>query len=179
MSAPVFRRKVIADESYEEADEDFCDFGLFLRVALRTGIAFIAEPLLLLRFHEASMTVQSGLATFNSSTYRHNFSKLALEHKVKERFLREHWHDVTRPEELRSLSRRWTRGQLLELVKQFTYPERHLRATARSLLEASRVEPSVVFTRDAMRYLTGSAVGSRGRDLIRRARARLSWEARS
>jgi glycosyltransferase involved in cell wall biosynthesis len=179
MASPLYRRTAIDGDRFEEADQQYCDFGLFLRVALRANVAFIAEPLLALRFHEGSVTVQSGLAKVDSGSYRANFDHIALDQKVKMRFLRQNWKALARPRELRALARRWARRELLELVKHASFPQRRLGPTVRLLSGAARVEPTVLFTKDAIRYLMASAIGPRGRNLLRRARARLPSEAES
>jgi hypothetical protein len=166
----VMRRSVIEDDRFEEADGPFCDFALFLRLARRTNVAYIAEPLASLRMHAGAETVQAGMQEFRGDSYVRTLGKIALDQRVKKRFLACCGSDMPNVRALRDASRSWARNELLMVIRRRSFPERRRRVTLRLLGQACRIEPSLVISAEAWKLLIGSLVGPAGRALSRHVR---------
>jgi glycosyltransferase involved in cell wall biosynthesis len=61
VSSVMLRSALVADEVFDEADGPYCDLALWLRVALRSDVGFLADPLSGYRIHVGSAS--SGFKT--------------------------------------------------------------------------------------------------------------------
>lgn len=64
VSSVMLRSDLVADEVFDEADGPYCDLALWLRVAWRADVGFLAEPLSGYRVHTGSAS--SGFKTMES-----------------------------------------------------------------------------------------------------------------
>jgi glycosyltransferase involved in cell wall biosynthesis len=167
----VIRRSIIGKDRFEEADGPFCDFGLFLRLGRRANVAYIAEPLALLRFHGGAETVQAGMQEFVDDNYQGTLAKIALDQHVKKRFLDRFGNELADIGALRVASRSWARTELRTMVRKRSFPERRRDVTARLLREACQIEASVALSKDGWKLLMSSMIGPGGRALYRRVRS--------
>jgi hypothetical protein len=139
----LLRRSVIGSERFEVEDEPFSDFGLFLRLARRTDVAFLAETLAALRMHPTAETVQAGMADLLSGGYEGTLGGIDVDQRVKRRFLAQYGDDLADVGELRVASRRWARDALAGLVVREWVRKRRPGAAVRVAAAACRIEPSV------------------------------------
>jgi glycosyltransferase involved in cell wall biosynthesis len=167
----VIRRSILGQDRFEKADGPFCDFGLFLRLGRRANVAYIAEPLALVRFHDGAETVQAGMQEFVDDNYHGTLAKIALDQHVKKRFLARFGNELADIGALRAASRRWARTELLTIVRKRSFPQRRRHVTARLLWEACQIEASVALSKEAWKLLMSSMIGPRGRALSRRVRS--------
>jgi glycosyltransferase involved in cell wall biosynthesis len=167
----VIRRSIIGKDRFEEADGAFCDFGLFLRLGRRANVAYIAEPLALLRFHGGAETVLAGMQDFVEDNYQGTLAKIALDQQVKNRFLARFGSELANIGALRTASRSWARAELLTVVRKRSFPERRRDVTARLLWEACQIEASVALSKEGWKLLISSMIGPGGRGLYRRVRS--------
>jgi hypothetical protein len=153
----LMRRSVVGSERFERADEPFSDFGLFLRLARGTNVAFLAEPLAALRMHPSAETVQAGLAGLLPGGYEGTLGGIELDQRVKRRFLEQHGDDLADAGELRAASRRWARDALANVIGREWMRDRRPGATVRMAAAACRIEPSVPLSGRAWRSLAARA----------------------
>ena len=91
VSSVMLRSALVADEAFDEADGPYCDNALWLRVALRSDVGFLAEPLAGYRVHVGSAS--SGFKTMEKVRGR---TVLTLQHADALR--QAHGRFVERPE---------------------------------------------------------------------------------
>lgn len=169
MSAAVLRRSVVEDDRFDEADGPGAeDYGLWLRIARRSDIAFLLDTLSCLRVHDEADSVQVGVNVIKEGGYHMTLAQLALAQRVKERFLMAGRYTAAERRELRRLARAWGHRQILRLVLAETLPDRSPVETFRLLLEGARIEPGILVSRKAARVMLASMVGARGRQLAHR-----------
>ena len=157
----LLRRSVIGSERFEVEDEPFSDFGLFLRLARRADVAFLAEPLAALRMHPGAETVESGMADLLSGGYQSTLGGIDVDQRVKRRFLARYGHDLDDVGELRAAARRWARDALVGLIGREWVRRRRPSSTARMAASACRIEPTLPVSGRAWRGLAARAWPSR------------------
>jgi hypothetical protein len=167
MSAAMMRRSAVTEERFDEGDGLAPDFGLWLRIALRADVAFIAEPLTALRTHEGRESVRAGINVVKEDRHVSVFRRVALGQQVKGRFLDMATYNPREARELRRLSRDGARRELLRAVHRGSLPGRSPIVTLHLLLRAARIEPSVLRSSTAGTLLLSSLAGRRGRELMR------------
>ncbi|MGH8872818.1 MAG: glycosyltransferase [Acidimicrobiia bacterium] len=165
MSSALIRREILRNDRFQTADDTLCDTGLWMRLARRGDVAFLAEPLTALRAHADTASVREGI---NDELRRPTLHEIRLTQHVKKRFLAEIGYEGAELEELRALAQRWGQRQLLNIVVETTSPARSPVATLRGLREAVRIEPSLLGRLRTWRVFLASLVGSRGRRVARR-----------
>ena len=166
MSSALIRRTALADDRFRKEDDISCDTGLWLRLARRGDVAFVAQPLTALRVHPHSVAVIEGSSV--PETRSATLHAVRLAQLVKERFLAEFGYQGKELHELRMLARRWAQHELLNMVVRNTSPARSPVATFKGLRDAVQIEPSLLGRLRTWRVFLASLVGSRGRRVARR-----------
>lgn len=165
MSSALIRRTILAEETFQTADDILCDTGMWMRLARRCDVAFVAEPLTALRAHPGSTSVREGI---NDQLRRPTLHEIRIAQRVKERFLAEFGYGGAELNELRGLARGWAKRQLVSIVVQTTSPGRSPVATFKALREAVEIEPLILGRLRTWRVLLASLIGPRGRRVARR-----------
>ncbi len=131
VSSVMLRSSVVADEQFSEADGPYCDLALWLRVALRSDIGFLPDPLSGFLMHTGSAS--SGYRTVRRAGSR---TKLTLQHADALKLA--HGRFVQRPEldpglarDLKSLLRSSDRRMRLAILVNNTVPPSLLRLAKR------------------------------------------------
>lgn len=173
ITSALMRRTVVANDGFDEADGPPADLGLALRLARRARlVAYLPERLVTIRAHPDDASVKEyGIWDVKDGEHRYAFTAVALNYKVKKRFLAEHASDDP---DLRGLGRAVRRLHSRSLVYHLRTAgriDRSRRDTWRLLREAYRAEPSLVPPVGAVRFLAGGLLGPRGRDVVRLRRA--------
>jgi hypothetical protein len=165
----LFRRHIVRGERFDPVDELADDLGLALRVALRArAIGFVAQPLVATRFHPEAHSARRGVVEFGSGAYEPSFDGLSHIKRVKGRFLAQHESEIPDVAAIRDSSRRWLQRELVRRAAYHVDEDRPLRASWRSLRGAAGVDPRVLLTPSAARFLASSLLGPRGRAAARR-----------
>jgi glycosyltransferase involved in cell wall biosynthesis len=159
----VIRRDFVGDARFEPADGLADDLGVFLRLVRQMeSIAYIAEPLVALRMHSQTVSVEAGFHEFHGFEFVPTFKAIANIKTVHERFFATYGDELDGLAELRSSSHRWIRRMLVLVAKWRSSNDRTLLTSLKLLLGAARVDPRVLLTPDARRFLA--------KGLVRRAR---------
>lgn len=161
----LLRRAVLAGRRYDAADGPCPDFGLWLRLALDSDVAFIGDPLVSYRIHGA--TVSAGLAAIESDGYTFSREMISSLCDVKLRVVDEGEGRLRGARRLRRTARSVRRVALLSDVGG-RLPERPVRPTLRLLASAVRVDPTLLVDPRAWRFLVATLVGPRVADFVRR-----------
>jgi hypothetical protein len=146
----MLRSDLVADECFDVADGPYCDNALWLRIAQRSDVGFLAEPLSGYRVHVGSAS--SGFRTMEKVRGR---TVLTLQHaealrQAHGRFverpdldpewaaeLRQLQHDSDRRLRLTIMITRWVPPALLSLLKRLVRWGRGSRLYARMSLYSS------------------------------------------
>jgi glycosyltransferase involved in cell wall biosynthesis len=164
-STALIRRSALPPGIFDQDEFPPFDFGLWLRMALDWGFAFIAEPLCRYRIHPLSHS--STVATQVPDGYLQSTDMVRAVRDLKLRFLRE------RPDrypvgDYAATANRTARRELLAPVRYTTLPERRLMPTLKGLAAAAREAPEVLREPAAWSLLAGSVLGPRGVERLRR-----------
>lgn len=161
MSSVMMLRRPLEHERFDPADDTLCDTGLWMRLARRGEVGFVADPLSSLRIHSDTVSVRAGTndAVMRGRTLR----EIELAQRAKRRFLDQAgYRGKTRRAHLRA-SRKWVRAELLRLVAERTAPTRSPLATLTWLARATAVEWSLAPSLRAWRVLVASLAGAPAR----------------
>jgi hypothetical protein len=151
-SSAVMRRSAVLGERWDPADGRPSDLGAFMRIALRGDVGYLDTPLTAIRRHDASDTVQSGsMVLGDQGGYRPDFEVVRAVQAAKRRFLADYGSQLRDVGTLRAGSRRWARRNLTDVVRRRAGKDVTLRETAGLLLEAVRIEPTVLASRELVR----------------------------
>jgi glycosyltransferase involved in cell wall biosynthesis len=161
----VIRRTTLAGRAYDAEDGPCADFGLWLRLALRSDVAFIGDPILSYRVHGA--TVSAGLAAVEHDGYTFSREMISSLCNVKLGVIDEGAGRLSRTRRMRRTARSVRRASLLSDVGA-RQPERRIRPTLGSLASAVRIDPSLLVDPHAWRFLVATLVGPRVAGLVRR-----------
>jgi glycosyltransferase involved in cell wall biosynthesis len=164
-SAAVMRRTAVRDEEFREADGPPCDMALWMRIARRGRIGYLAEPLVSVRVHP-SATTTDGTYDIVDSLYRPAYKGVALVQHVKHTFLDEFGREFPDERVLRARARTSGRRALLGVVRNRTEPAFRPLDVARGLWEAARVDPGVLVTPATAKLVAGSLLGERARTAL-------------
>jgi glycosyltransferase involved in cell wall biosynthesis len=169
------RRSIVHEEVRLYEDEGIGDdLGLALRMVRRAReVAYIAEPLVLIRVHPKAIGIQEEINELQSNTYRATFASLQGRNRVKKRFLKEYSREFRSVREFRGLrasSSKATREELVRLLGSKLPANRPSLITLRLLQIAARIEPSVLYSAESWRLFTELMPGTSGRKLRRRVR---------
>jgi glycosyltransferase involved in cell wall biosynthesis len=165
--AAVIRRSLVQDESYDEQDGSPADLGLSLRIARRTNVAFIPDPLVICCLQPEGGSVSDRVWELHEGEYRPTFASVAFTKHAKLRFLARYGQEFPNLRALRTGVRRYSRSALLYVLGITSRPDRTVREGLRVLSSAARVEPSILLSPRVLRYLAASLVGRRARRLFR------------
>jgi glycosyltransferase involved in cell wall biosynthesis len=173
ITTALMRRSLVADDGFAEADGPPADLGLALRLARRARlVAYLPEPLITCRAHPDDASVKEyGIWDVKDGEHRYAFTAVALNYKVKERFVAEHARDDPDLRRLGSTVRRLHGRSLLYHLRTAGGVDRSRRATWRLLREAYRADPRLFPPVGAARFLAGGLLGPQGRDAVRLRRA--------
>lgn len=168
-SGTLFRREVVRGERFDPEDELADDVGVALRVASRArAIAFVAEPLVVTRFHPDAYSSRAGAVAFESGSYRSSLDGLRHIKRVKDRFLERHGSEMQDLRAVRTGSDHWLRHELLNRVQERAGEDRRMRVVLQALGRAARVDPTVLLSPRAARLVAYCALGPTGRAAARR-----------
>jgi glycosyltransferase involved in cell wall biosynthesis len=151
-SSAVMRRTTVLGERWDPADGRPSDLGAFMRIALRGDIGYLDTPLTAIRRHDASDTVQSGsMVLGEEGGYRPDFEVVRAVQAAKRRFLADYGAQLRDVPELRAGSRKWARRNLTDVVRRRAGTDANPRQVAQLLLDAARIEPTVLASRELVR----------------------------
>lgn len=143
LSTAVFRRTVVTDETFDAEDGGYCEMGLYLRVALRTRVAFLDQPLGSIRLHAASQSTAYGLHVVEGGAVSvTTFEQVRVCRQVKERFLRLHG-DGLPVEQLRRTAAAHARHHLGRQIAASGARTRDVRRTVEELRRGGLIEPTL------------------------------------
>jgi glycosyltransferase involved in cell wall biosynthesis len=143
------------------------DFGWWLRMAAAGwDFAYLAKNLGAYRIHGASHSATFGPP--HGAGYVHGLALVLKLKEIKERIA------AARPpaerRQLLRLAKKHLRGELIDLVRNVTLPQRRPGPTFRSLARAARTEPGVLLEGRAWRVAGASLLGPRLVNRMRRSR---------
>ncbi|MCU1429548.1 MAG: glycosyl transferase family 2 [Actinomycetia bacterium] len=168
-SSAVMRRTCILGERWDPADGRPSDLGAFMRIARRGDVGYIDTPLTAIRRHAGSDTVQAGTMVLGEEGgYRPDFEVVRAVQAVKERFLADYAADFDDLAALRRASRRWARRNLTDVVRRKATADPSPARVGALLLDAARIEPTVLASREVVRL----AIDLAGTITSRKLRAR-------
>ena len=169
ITTALMRRPLVADDGFAEADGPPADLGLALRLARRARlVAYLPDPLVTIRAHPDDASVKEyGIWDVKDGEHRYAFTAVALNYKVKERFLAEHAGDDPDLRPLGRTVRQLHSRSLLYHLRAAGGIGRSRRTTWRLLREAYRAEPRLLPPVGAARFLAGGLLGPQGRDVVR------------
>jgi glycosyltransferase involved in cell wall biosynthesis len=171
-SSALMRREAVAQLCHDERDGTFCDVGVWLRMATAWDVAYIDEPLTVVRIHPDSDSARQGLYELDGDELNiSTFEMTSASRAAKFRFIDEYVDDPRERVALRHLVRDRARTELKEIVAERTLATRRPTATARSLGRAARVEPSLWWSPWSGVLLASSVLGRRLFDLAVEARS--------
>jgi len=164
-STALIRTTALADVSLRDDEFPVTDVGLWLRLALRWDIAFLAHTLAIVRVHSGAYTADGrGVTTGGYVQQLDVIEKLA---EVKLRFVDEYEGRLSDADGLRRLARRARRRDLLDFAGHSTIPERRFLATVGVLAKLGRLDPTIVADARAWRLLGASMLGRRAVERIK------------
>jgi hypothetical protein len=162
-SSAVMRRTCILGERWDPADGRPSDLGAFMRIARRGDVGYIDTPLTAVRRHAASDTVQAGTMVLgDQGGYRPDFEVIRAVQAVKARYLADYGSEVRDLRAAQSASRRWARRNLTDVVRRRTAANRRASTVASLLRDATRIEPTVLVSREAVRLALDLVTGTAG-----------------
>ena len=171
----VIRRSVIGDARFDEADGLADDLGMFMRLMRRVdAVAYIAEPLVALRMHVGAVSSGHAFHELRGGAYHPTFVTMTNIRDARRRFLDQYGGELADSGEIRASSRKWIRGMLLEIAKAKSLERRSALTRCAVLLEAAKVDPGIVLSREGLSFLRRSVVGPEALRLVRRAKG---WSA--
>lgn len=159
----VMRRSVIDSESFDEMDGPAADLGLCLRLASKSAVGFVAEPLVVWRLHPGSGNVQDGIHEFDGREYRPSLASVALTKIPKERFLTRHAHELPDLRVLRVATRTYSRSALRYAIQIKSRPDRTIREGIDTMRAAVHIDKTVLLRAYGIRFLASSLLGARVR----------------
>ena len=168
LSSPLMRRRLVQGERFEEEEGLAADHGFYLRLGRKGKVAYLDEPLTVSRRHAGSLSVKQEAHLLEGGYYAPSFPYSVGCRAVNERFLNRYRSEFADVKELRQIAKRWARQDLASIVRANTGDEPTLRATARCIKRAARVDPMVLITRKLILVLAWTLIGRRGRRLSRR-----------
>lgn len=169
-STAVWRTAALGDLRYDSSEAEPADFALYLRLALRADIAYVAHTLAGYRVHGSSLT--SGVGTPEWEGYRMSWELIEKVRNTKVRFLEEHGAALPDIEQLRQRIRKGTCWDIANSIRTATSPERQVVPTLRMLSAGVRLEPRLVVDPGAWRIVGGSILGQGLVDRIKGATGR-------
>jgi glycosyltransferase involved in cell wall biosynthesis len=167
-STALIRTEALSGLRLEPGDYPATDFGLWLRLALEWDIAFVDRTLAVYRIH--SRTYTSDGASVTGGGYVQEAAMITKLREIKLRLIaseRERFPDASR---LRREVCRATRRELINLAGHKTIPHRRFSTSVRTLVGYAQLSPGIAFDVGAWRLLTGSIVGPRVVDWVKRRR---------
>ena len=165
----VIRRSVIGDARFDEEDGLADDLGMFLRLMRRVdAVAYIAEPLVALRMHADAVSSSQGFHELRGGAFSPTFIAVGNIRDASDRFLAQYGNEFDDASEIRASSRRWTRSLLLRVAEARSAAVGSRLARCGVLLDAAKVDPAVLLSREGVRFFGRSVLGPKGRSLARR-----------
>lgn len=165
-STALIRTAALAGVRLDERDYPVTDLGLWMRMALRWDIAYLARPLASYRIHAGAYS--AGAADVTEGGYSETADRVAKSLEAKLRFIEEHGDALEDRRDLARRSRLRYRQELLAAAGRATVPERRLTSTARALSDCARRDARVAFQPAAWRLLAGGVLGRRGVSVVKR-----------
>jgi hypothetical protein len=165
-STALIRTSALRDVRLRDDEFPVTDVGLWLRLALKWDLAYLARTLAVVRVHSGAYTADGRGVTGGGYFQQLDVIEKLLE--VKLRFLEENAGSVQEADELRAVAHRALRRDLLDLAGHLTIPERRLLDTAGTLGGLARRHPSLLREPGAWRLLGASLLGRRTVEWIKR-----------
>ena len=163
----LIRRATLAGRRYDSIDGPCPDFGLWLRLALDSDVAFIGDPVVSYRVHGA--TVSAGLAAVESDGYTFSREMISSLCDVKLRIVDEGANRLRGARSMRRTARSVRRVALLSDVGA-RLPDRPVRPTLRLFASAVRIDPTLLVDPRSWRFLAATLVGPKVAGFVRRRR---------
>lgn len=163
MSSALIRRSALGSERFREADDVLCDTGLWMRLARRGDIAFVAEPLTALRIHGQTASVRAG--TNEPELRGRTLREIELAQQAKKHFLSEYGYRGKRLKLHRRTARRWGIDEIVRLSKRNRSSDPF--STTKTLLRGARIAPMLIISPAAWRAAVGGLLGDRASSLLR------------
>ena len=152
------------------ADFPALDFGMWLRIAAAGWqFAFLAETLAACRIHGESHSSAYGAP--QGPGYIQGVEIVSRLKEIKSRLIDANAERLDDPAQLRRLSERAHRRELVVMARNTTLPERRLRPTLRALYTSARADPGILLESSAWRLAGASILGSRVVDRLKRRAA--------
>jgi glycosyltransferase involved in cell wall biosynthesis len=174
-STALIRTAAMSGMRLDERDYPVTDLGLWIRMALRWHIAYLARPLATYSIHAEAYS--AGAADVTAGGYSETADRVVKSLEVKLRLIEEHGDRLDGQRDLVRRARRRFRHELLAGAGRATVPERSLTKTARALFACARRDARIVIEPGTWRLLAGGVLGRRGvsavKRLLRRPRATL------
>jgi glycosyltransferase involved in cell wall biosynthesis len=171
-SSAMLRRTTLDGLGFEDGFGRAADFVLWLKVALRSDVAYLPTADIALRIHGASSS--AGENMLNEGVYLESHQQTLLLRDAMLMFLDDRGIGVDQ-RRLRRLAMARCRHVLLDDVRRSTLPERRPRQTTRLLREIVQLEPSLLRAPAAGRLIASSLAPERGRRGVRVLRQMLGW----
>jgi glycosyltransferase involved in cell wall biosynthesis len=165
-STALIRTAALSGVRLDERDYPVTDLALWMRMALRWDIAYLARPLASYRIHAGAYS--AGAADVTEGGYSETADRVGKSLEAKLRFIEEHGDALEDRRDLARRARRRYRQELLAAAGRATVPERRLTSTARALSDCARRDARVAFQPAAWRLLAGSVLGRRGVSVVKR-----------
>lgn len=163
MSAAVIRRAALGRARFEEDDRNYLDLGLWLRLALRSAVAYVDEPLSEIRMHGGSASASSAMYAADALLDTETVEQFRLLQHAKARFLDEHGRRLPDADALRRSSRAFVARQLAVAIDRGTRSRRSPGEVVRLTAAAVKVEPLVLTQPRLGRVALGSVARRRRR----------------
>jgi glycosyltransferase involved in cell wall biosynthesis len=158
-SSALMRTAALPPGYFDQADFPPVDLGMWLRMALRWDMAFVARTLCGYRIHDSSHSAAFGEAI--GPGYMMDTELARRLEEVKLRFVDQHRDQLENPSALRRDARASLRRELLLRAREATLPDRRFMPTVSALRHAATEDPRVMLTMPAWKLLGGSVIGPR------------------
>jgi glycosyltransferase involved in cell wall biosynthesis len=171
-STALMRTAALPEVRFDPGDFPAIDLGLWLRMALRWDMAFVARRLCAYRIHDASHSAAFGPPMGPGYIMGPDMVNRLL--AVKRRFIDGLGGELDEAEraELARLAEQARRTGLLVLARNLTVPERRFGPTVRAVRAVLGEEPRLAADRRVWQLVAASAVGRRTVDRVKRTLGR-------
>jgi len=173
-SSAVIRRSAATGLFHDRRDDGFSELGLWLRIAVDADFAFCDDALTTVRLHARSVSSQIGLhESGEGEVSLFTFPMTRASRSAKLRFIEESEIDPQERAFLRGLVKGQARSELKDIVGPRALDAPDPGRTARQLLLATQIEPSLLWSPWAFVILASSVFGRRVYDTVVDLRSKL------
>jgi glycosyltransferase involved in cell wall biosynthesis len=145
VSSVLARREAVAGDGFLEEDGGPDDVALYMRMATRGSVGYLAEPLTVTRPVQGWSSTNSYLALRNGRFYT-TMNAAAAGKRMRRRFIATQPLGLLDRLVLGSITRGWTRRQLISYIRQHAPHLWPPSASLPLLREALRIEPTLLLT---------------------------------